>query len=216
MYMKEGVAQSKRIELPTRLSWASTIDKTKLAILGTFKVLGRWQYTLLTLVFMALFGTLLSLLSTGLLDIQLLASSIDSSSKLAIIQQAFLRLFSSDLTITHSLLLVTSLLQGIAVSLITFNIREQKKLSTPSKNTTSNIGRSSFATILATLGAGCATCGTSLVVPIISLISSSAAIANVTLVLIPILAILLLIYSIWSLGHTSFMYIGFNNVNKRN
>ncbi len=193
-----------------KISWDSILDKTKLSLAGTFNVITRWQYLLIALTAVVIFGTILSILSIGSFELQLLTSSIALSAKLDIVFSAFLR-FLTDYTFVGILTLVTAILQGIVISLITFNLLEQRKLNQNSKSVRKEVTGSTVASVIAGLSAGCATCGASLLIPIISLLSSSAAFINSALIAIPILAIVLLAYSIWSLGHTSFMYSGFKS-----
>lgn len=207
-FMGAKVNTTKKVT--NRLSWDSILDKTKLSLAGTFNVITRWQYLLITLAAVVVFGTVLSILSIGSFELHLLTSSIAISAKADIIFSAFIR-FLTDYSFIGILTLATAILQGVVISLITFNLLEQRKLDQNRNSVKKEVTGSTIASVIAGLSAGCATCGASLLIPIISLLSSSVAFINSALIAIPILAIVLLAYSIWSLGHTSFMYSGFKS-----
>lgn len=202
-------SNNKKINITNKLFWSSLADKTKLSLVGTLGVLSNWKYLLIAAFSSALFGVVLSLLTIGSFEFQLLTSSIALSAKLDIILNSLLRLLTSASTFVGMLTLTTAMLQGVVISLIVFNLREQRKLNQGAGTIKNEVAGSTLASIIAGVGAGCATCGASLLIPILSLISSSVAFIDSALLLVPIIAIALLIYSIWNLGHTSFMFKGF-------
>ncbi len=100
------------------------------------------------------------------------------------------------------LLLIVSLLQGAAMSMLIFTARRNRKMDA------GVVGRSGLALVFATLGLGCVPCGTSLLVPVMTIVFSSSAPAMLgtanTIVLI--LAIGLTIFSLYKIGKIAYKY----------
>lgn len=102
-------------------------------------------------------------------------------------------------TLQGFVLLLVALLQGVAFSLMLYNVRRNKRLDTGS------LGKSGFAMVATTLGLGCVPCGTSLVLPLLSLVFSSTtslmAAANVASLVVMLLALGLSVYTVYKLGY---------------
>ena len=153
-------------------------------------VLRKWQYTLLFIVFFAVFGLLLSLLNTGTSEISLLFSGIEFVEKLDIISTAFMRIFVAPT------ILILSVLQATIFSLLIY-IWRTPRLKMCRKDGTENAG---IGAIMAFLGAGCPTCGISLVTPLFATLFSTGAYTAVAvfgvvaLILAFVISILTLIY----------------------
>lgn len=96
-------------------------------------------------------------------------------------------------TYNGALLLVVSVLQGAAFSVMVFTARQNKAFD---KQT---VGGGGIAMIAAALGLGCVPCGTSLIMPIMTLLFSSSAYAaaNTASVVVLAVALLLSVYSLY-------------------
>lgn len=94
------------------------------------------------------------------------------------------------------LLMLVSLIQGVSIVLIAYIVKKQRKIDDKL------IGGSSFITLLAIIGLGCPSCGTSLLTPIVTLFASTSAVALSEQIIVFILPISLVlgIYSLYSLG----------------
>ena len=98
------------------------------------------------------------------------------------------------------MLLIISILQGMSISLLIYNVRRNREFNTKV------IAGSGIATIAAVIGLGCVPCGTSLLVPIMTIIfaSSAPALLNTANLIVLILASFLSIYSLYKIGRVSY------------
>lgn len=189
----------------SKLFWASILDKTTLSAQGVIRVIGKWQYLLSALAIMLISGIILGLTSTGSASWNLLLSSLPIADKLGVIGQSLTGLIQGAVTPYGLIVLLIILLQGITLSLAIFNITEQRQVNKKRKST---VGTSEpiLATIIATLGVGCSTCGTSLIAPLIGALAGSAALLGAITTTMLALATTLLLHSLWSLGYSAYMF----------
>ena len=103
-------------------------------------------------------------------------------------------------TTTGVVLLVLSILQGVAMSLVVYNLKQNRKVETKV------MAGSGIAAVAMVIGLGCVPCGTSILVPIMTIIfaSSAPALLSTANLIILLLAILLTIYSIYTVGRVSY------------
>jgi K+-sensing histidine kinase KdpD len=145
-----------------RQTFISFWDKTLLAATGVGRVVRIWQYALLALVVFAIFGVIMTLSSKGTTEWSLLISSLPLSEKLHILLEACGRLFTNIVSVTGAITFAVSILQGLIIATITYNIRNQEVVSS------NRIGESTLASIAMVIGLGCSSCGTSLLVPLLA------------------------------------------------
>lgn len=100
------------------------------------------------------------------------------------------------------LLLMVSLMQGIAIAVFIYTARRNRKMDA------AVVGRSGFALLFSVLGLGCVPCGTSLLIPVMTLIfsSSAPALLGTANLIILVAALLLTLYSLYKIGQVAYKY----------
>jgi hypothetical protein len=146
------------------LKWGKDFGR---AIYNAGAVLRRPKWAALALAIFLIFGMILSLLMSGTTEFALLFSSIDAGAKFGILGGAFVRLFTSPLT------LIMVLLQSVVLTLLVKVIRQPKSCA---PGDSANAG---FGALFTLLGSGCPTCGVSLLTPILATIFAGGAYAAV-------------------------------------
>lgn len=196
----------------TKLFWASLIDRTKLSVIGVWRVLSKWRYILIAVAVSILFAILFSILSVGTTEWQLLLSKLPFMEKMGIIGEALIRFVRDATTTTGLLSIVVVILQGITISLLVFSIVRERETKQKYGKTANRFGESLIASIVATLGLGCSTCGASLIIPLLSLISASAIFIGAMTTIIIVVAMALLMYSSWKMGYAAYAYTSAENL----
>ena len=152
------------------------------------------------------FGLLMNLLAGGFAKFQLMfASSFANAMK--ILGSAFLGIFGFGQAFTDWIFVfLIALLQGILIGLIVLLWDKKRQNS-------ANLEKAGIISGLIALGAGCPTCGTTLLTPLISALvsalgaGSATAISGVVSTIITILAIFLAILSLRRLGEETYVII---------
>jgi hypothetical protein len=168
--------------------------KIQLSIKTVFFVLTRWKYFLLAVGVSFLFFELMYwAFNLNVLFIILSSWKLSIIEKLEVLASP---LFSSSGPTAAILMVVLSAIQGMNISILAYIIRKQKKIDVKLA------GESSLIGVLAIIGLGCPSCGTSLITPIVALFMSTSAVAvseKITAVMLP-LAIILGLYGLYSVG----------------
>ena len=152
-----------------------------------------------------LFAMLINLLSSGFSKFQLMFSSFEAFGM--IIRDAFLSVFGVNQVFLDWLpVFLLCLLQGTLVGLIVFlwhKKREKKGANS------AGVEKAGIITGLIALGAGCPTCGTTLLTPLLGAIFStgSLAIAGAISTIVTILAVVIAILSLKRLGVETYVII---------
>ena len=153
------------------------------------------------------FGLLMNLLSGGLTKFELMRLA-GFPSCLEIIWQNFLGIFGFGQPFLDWLpIFAISLLQGTLIGLIVL-LWSKKRQKTDSSNS-ANVEKAGIITGLIALGAGCPTCGTTLITPLIGAIFSTGglAIAGTISTIVTWLAIIIAVLSLKRLGLESYVII---------
>ncbi len=149
------------------------------------------------------FGFLMNLLSGGLNKFQLM-SALGFPSSLRVLGECFLGIFGFNQIFLDWLPIFSiSILQGILIGLIILLWNKKR-----SENS-ANLEKAGIITGLIALGAGCPTCGTTLLTPLIGVIfsSGSIAIAGAISTIVTWLAIIIAILSLKRLGEETYVII---------
>ena len=152
------------------------------------------------------FGLLMNLLSGGLAKFNLIAS-LGFPQGFKIIADSFLGIFGVNQPFLDWLLIFAiSILQGILIGLIV--LLWSKKRENGTKNS-ENLEKAGIITGLIALGAGCPTCGTTLIAPLIGAIFSSGglAVTGAISTIVTWLAIIIAILSLKRLGEETYVII---------
>lgn len=150
-----------------------------------------------------IFGLLLNLLSGGTAKFGLM-SAVGFGGSLKIIADSFLGIFGFGHPFLDWLpIFAISVLQGILIGLIVLLWQKKKDQNS------ANLEKAGIITGLIALGAGCPTCGTTLLTPLIGAIFStgSLAIASTVSTIVTWLAIIIAILSLKKLGEETYVII---------
>ena len=150
-----------------------------------------------------IFGLLLNLLSGGTAKFGLM-SAVGFGGSLKIIADSFLGIFGFGHPFLDWLpIFAISVLQGILIGLIVLLWQKKKDQNS------ANLEKAGIITGLIALGAGCPTCGTTLLTPLIGAIFStgSLAIASTVSAIVTWLAIIIAILSLKKLGEETYVII---------
>lgn len=143
-----------------------------------------------------IFGTLMNLLQGGFSKFELMGT-LGFPENLQILWSSFISIFGVNQPFSDWLpIFLISLLQAILIGLIVLLWKKKKDQNS------ANLERAGIITGLIALGAGCPTCGTTLLTPLIGTIFStgSLAIAGAISTIVTILAIVIAILSLKRLG----------------
>lgn len=150
-----------------------------------------------------LFGLLMNLLAGGLSKFELIRL-LGFPDGLRIISESFLAIFGIGQPFLDWLpVFCIALLQGILIGLIVLLWHKKKKQNA------ANLERAGIITGLIALGAGCPTCGTTLITPLIGAFFStgSLAIAGTISTIVTWLAIIIAILALKRLGEETYVII---------
>lgn len=168
---------------------------------GVFFVLQKPKYFILAIIFSFLLSLIIYFSINFNFYGPLLFSSMGLSATFFVLGTMIQTMAQSYFTDSIGImLLIISLLQGMAISLLVYNIKLNRQFNTKV------IAGSGFAAIAAVIGLGCVPCGTSLLVPIMTIIfaSSAPALLNTANLIVLILASFLSIYSLYKIGRVSY------------
>lgn len=188
------------------LKW---LDEWKLAFSGAILAFPYRNFLIPFFIVFILFGTLMNLLTGGSAALGLLFS-VSFPLRLKIIFDAFLGLFGVGKNfLDWALLFLIALLQAILVGLVVFVWKKRKADLKAAKLSSSGAQSAGIIAGLAVLGAGCPTCGTTLIAPIIGAIFSggSYAIAGFVSGLITVLAIIISLFALKKIGLETYVII---------
>ena len=186
------------------LTW---LDEWGLAARGALlasKMKNFWLPAILTFIF---FGTLMNLLASGFTAFKLIGAS-GFFGGIKIIFNAFLGIFGVNknfLDWISSFFII--FIQSVLIGLVFFVYKKNKKKN--QEKTSENLGNAGIVAGLAVLGAGCPTCGTTLLAPVIGTIfsGSSFALSGAISSIITILAVIVALLAFKKVGLESYVII---------
>lgn len=149
------------------------------------------------------FGVLINLLSAGFSKFELMGA-LGFPESLKILGDAFLNIFGINKVFLDWLpIFALCLLQATLIGLIVLLWQKKRE------NNTDNLGKAGIITGLIALGAGCPTCGTTLLTPLLGAIFSTGGLALTGTIstLVTILAVLIAIFSLKRLGLETYVTI---------
>ena len=190
------------------MNWRKWLDDFRLAgngILLAAKEKRFWYGFVPSFIF---FGMLMNLLAGGTTKFELMAA-LGFPQSLQIIGNSFLAIFGVNQPFLDWLpIFAIAILQGILIGLIVLLWNKKRQDKTSSKNS-ENIEKAGIITGLIALGAGCPTCGATLITPLIATIFStgSLAVASTISVAVTILAVIIAIFALKRLGVETYVII---------
>jgi hypothetical protein len=156
-----------------------------------------------------LFGMLINLLSGGLSKFELMGA-VGFSGSMKIILDAFLGIFGINMIFLEWVpVFFLALLQGILIGLIVLLWHKKRINNSNETSNSANVEKAGIITGLIALGAGCPTCGTTLLTPLLGAIFSTGGLALVGIVsnIVTSLAILIAILSLKRIGEETYVII---------
>lgn len=179
------------------LTW---LDNAKLAGKGILLVSREKRFIVAFLIAFLFFGTLMTMLASGLSEFQLIDSL---PSAFQIIGRAMLRVFGYQRFFFDWLAtFLLAALQGILIGLIAWLWKKRQDNS-------ADVERAGIIAGLIALGAGCPTCGTTLIAPLLGALFSTGGIAMVGTVstVVTVIAIIVAVLSLVRLGKEAYIII---------
>ena len=184
-----------------KFNWRKWLDDFVLAGKGILLATREKRFWIGFIVAFVFFGTLMNLMggdgssSGGATNFQAMAV-FGFPENLKVIGKAFIGIFGIGVPFQNWILVFfISLLQGTLIGLLVLLWNKKKKNS-------ENVQRAGIVTGLIALGAGCPTCGTTLLTPIIGMFvsGSSFAVAGVVSWIVTTLAVIVAIFSLKRMG----------------
>ncbi|MBR6505513.1 hypothetical protein IKT18_01550 [Candidatus Saccharibacteria bacterium] len=178
-----------------RFNWRKWCDEFVLAGKGILLATKERKFWVGFIIAFLFFGTLMNLLSNGLTKFELMGA-LGFPKNLRIIAEAIVGIFGVNMIFSNWIFVFfISLLQGILIGLIVLLWNKKNRNS-------ENVQKVGIITGLIALGAGCPTCGTTLITPFLGMIFStgSLAIAGVVSSVVTVLAVVIAILSLKRMG----------------
>ena len=193
-----------------KLNWRKWLDDFVLAGKGILLATKEKRFWFGFIPAFIFFGMLINLLAGGFSKFELMATT-GFSGTIKILGDAFLSIFGLNQPFADWLyVFILSLLQGILIGLIVLLWHKKRKQSSSEENSNAaGLERASIITGLIALGAGCPTCGTTLLTPLLGAIFStgSLAITGIISTLVTTLAVVIAILSLRRLGVETYVII---------
>lgn len=187
------------------MNWRKWCDEFILAAKGILLATKEKRFWCGFIPTFIIFAILINLLSAGFSKFQLMFSSPEAFG--VIIRDAFLSIFGVNQIFLDWLpIFLICLLQAILVGLIVFLWHKKRKEKDANS---AGVEKAGLITGLVALGAGCPTCGTTLLTPLLGAIFStgSLAIAGAISTIVTVLAVIIAILSLKRLGLETYVII---------
>lgn len=178
------------------MNWRKWCDEWALASKGVLLATKEKRFWYGFIPSFLFFGLLINLLSGGFTKFELMGT-LGFPANLQIIGNSFLSIFGINQPFLDWLpIFAISLLQGILIGLIVLLWNKKRHQSTE------NIEKAGIITGLIALGAGCPTCGTTLLTPLLGAIFSTGSLATVGTIstIVTFLAIIIALFTVKRLG----------------
>ena len=185
------------------MNWRKWLDDFVLAGKGLLLVTKEKHFWLGFIPAFIFFAMLINLLAGGFSKFELMGAT-GFSGTMTILKDSFLSIFGVNQIFADWLpTFLLAFLQGILIGLLVFLWHKKKE------NKSGGIEKAGLVAGLIALGAGCPTCGTTLLTPLLGAIFStgSLAIAGTISIIVTVLAVLIAILSIKRLGLESYVII---------
>ena len=155
------------------------------------------------------FGTLMNLLAGGFSKFELMgASGFGGSMK--IIRDALMGMFGINMAVTDWLPVFSiAVLQGVLIGLIVLIWHKKRVSNKGDTSNSANVEKAGIITGLIALGAGCPTCGATLLTPLLGTIFSTGGLAVTGLIsgIVTWLAVIIAILSLKRIGEETYVII---------
>jgi hypothetical protein len=160
-------------------------------------LLSQWRYAILAIgIAIIFFEFTYWLFNSSVLGTILLSPNVSFIEKMLVLGSPFESVIASNGSYTLILMILLSIIQGVSIAALAYILKHQKKTDP------NLVGSSSLIGLLAILGLGCPSCGTSLLTPIVALFVSGSAVAVSEQIMVIVLpaALLVGVYGLYSVG----------------
>jgi len=188
-----------------RFNWQKWLDEFVLAGKGILLATKEKRFLIVFVIAFLFFGTLMNLLAGGFSKFELMGT-LGFPESLKIIGDALVGTFGVNMIFTDWLFVFfIALLQGLLIGSIAliWNKKQNKE------GNSANVEKAGIITGLIALGAGCPTCGTTLITPLMGMIFSTGGLAATGVIsgVVTALAIIIAILSLKRIGLETYAII---------
>lgn len=196
-----------------KFNWRKWLDGFALAGKGILLVTKERKFQIGFVVAFLFFGTLMNLLAGGMSKFQLMGA-VGIGGTMKIIGDALIGVFGVNMIFMEWVPVFTiAVLQGILIGLIVFLWDKKRKQPGTTDNETNtnsaNVEKAGIITGLIALGAGCPTCGTTLLTPLMGAIFSTGGLAASGVIsgIVTAVAIIIAILALRRIGEEAYVII---------
>lgn len=191
------------------MNWRKWLDEFVLAGKGILLATHEKRFWIGFIIAFLFFGTLMNLLAGGFSKFELMGM-VGFGGSMKIIGDALLGVFGIKMIFFEWLpVFLLALLQGILIGLIVLLWQKKRIKNGKESSNSANVEKAGIITGLIALGAGCPTCGTTLLTPLLGALFSTGGLAMVGVIsgLVTALAIIIAILSLKRLGEETYIII---------
>ncbi len=191
------------------MNWRKWLDEFVLAGKGILLATKEKRFWVGFIIAFLFFGTLMNLLAGGFSKFELMGM-VGFGGSMKIIGDALLGVFGINMIFLDWLpVFFLALLQGILIGLIVLLWHKKRIENGKESSNSANVEKAGIITGLIALGAGCPTCGTTLLTPLLGALFSTGGLAMVGVIsgIVTALAIIIAILSLKRLGEETYVII---------
>ena len=191
------------------MNWRKWLDEFVLAGKGILLATKEKRFWIGFIIAFLFFGTLMNLLAGGFSKFELMGM-VGFSGSTKIILDALIGVFGINMIFLDWLpVFFLALLQGILIGLIVLLWHKKRIKNGKESSNSANVEKAGIITGLIALGAGCPTCGTTLLTPLLGALFSTGGLAMVGVIsgIVTALAIIIAILSLKRLGEETYVII---------
>lgn len=191
------------------MNWRKWLDEFVLAGKGILLATKERRFWIGFIIAFLLFGTLMNLLSGGFSKFELMGM-VGFGGSMKIIFDALIGVFGINMIFLEWLpVFLLALLQGILIGLIVLLWHKKRIKNGKESSNSANVEKAGIITGLIALGAGCPTCGTTLLTPLLGALFSTGGLAMVGVIsgIVTALAIIIAVLSLKRLGEETYVII---------
>ena len=191
------------------MNWRKWLDEFVLAGKGILLATKEKRFWIGFIIAFLFFGTLMNLLAGGFSKFELMGM-VGFSGSMKIILDALIGVFGINMIFLDWLpVFFLALLQGILIGLIVLLWHKKRIKNGKESSNSANVEKAGIITGLIALGAGCPTCGTTLLTPLLGALFSTGGLAMVGVIsgIVTALAIIIAVLSLKRLGEETYVII---------
>ncbi len=191
------------------MNWRKWLDEFVLAGKGILLATKEKRFWVGFIIAFLFFGTLMNLLAGGFSKFELMGM-VGFSGSMKIILDALIGVFGINMIFLDWLpVFFLALLQGILIGLIVLLWHKKRIKNGKESSNSANVEKAGIITGLIALGAGCPTCGTTLLTPLLGALFSTGGLAMVGVIsgIVTALAIIIAVLSLKRLGEETYVII---------